>query len=68
MGRTFKLKNQRQVEVRLDVANLFDFDKPLPQLADTDDFAVFGQAGEMRIVRWALQRPRTYTLTVDVRF
>jgi|GEM_PF-2275766 len=68
VGRTFKLKNQRQVEVRLDVANLFDFDKHLPQLADTDDFAVFGKAGELRIVRWALQRPRTYTLTVDVKF
>ena len=67
VGRTFKL-NQRQVEVRLDVANLFDFDKHLPQLADTDDFGVFGKPGEMRVVRWALQRPRTYTLTVDVRF
>jgi hypothetical protein len=67
VGRTFKFKKQ-QVEVRLDVANLFDFDKPLPQLADTDDFAVFGSAGEMRTVRWAVQRPRTYTLSVDVRF
>jgi len=67
VGRTFKLY-QRQVEVRLDVANLFDFDKHLPQLADTDDFGVFGNPGEMRVVRWALQRPRTYTLSVDVRF
>ena len=67
VGRTFKL-NQRQVEVRLDVANLFDFDKHLPQLADTDDFGVFGKPGEMRVVRWALQRPRTYTLTLDVKF
>jgi hypothetical protein len=59
---------QRQVEVRLDVANLFDFDQHLPQLADTDDFGVFGKPGEMRVVRWALQRPRTYTLSVDVKF
>jgi hypothetical protein len=67
VGRTFKV-NQRQVEVRLDVANLFDFDKHLPQLADTDDFGVFGTPGQMRVVRWALQRPRTYTLSVDVKF
>ena len=67
VGRTFKL-NQRQVEVRLDVANLFDFDQHLPQIADTDDFGVFGKTGEMRVVRWALQRPRTYTLSVDVKF
>ena len=65
--RAFKVY-QRQVEVRLDVANLFDFDQHLPQLADTDDFGVFGKAGETRVVRWALQRPRTYTLSVDVRF
>jgi hypothetical protein len=67
VGRTLKLY-QRPVEVRLDVANLFDFDQHLPQLADTDDFGVFGTPREMRVVRWALQRPRTYTLSVDVKF
>ena len=66
ISRTFKLKNQRQGEVRRDVAHLLAFDKPLPELADTDDFAVCGQAGQMRIRRWALQRPRTYLLTVAV--
>lgn len=66
ISRTFKLKNQRQGEVRRDVAHLLAFDKPLPQLADTDDFAVCGQAGQMRIRRWALQRPRNYPLTVAV--
>jgi hypothetical protein len=60
--------SQRQVEARLDVANLFDFDRPLPQLVDTDDFGVFGKPGETRVVRWALQRPRTYTLSLDVKF
>jgi outer membrane receptor for monomeric catechols len=38
------------------------------ELADTDDFGVFGTPGQMRVVRWALQRPRTYTLSVDVKF
>ncbi len=66
VGRNFKWM-RRQFEVRLDIANLFDADKPLPQLADTDDTAVFGVRGDMRIVRWALQRPRTFTLSVDVK-
>ena len=68
IGRTFKLDNGKRIQVRLDVANLFNFQTPIPQLADTDDFGVFGNPGEMRIIRWAIQRPRTYSLTVDVKF